>query len=358
MQKQLACLGALWLIACGDPSPAAETDAAVVDAALAQDGGGHDAGPEAADAGSDPSAADAGPPDGGAVPAGDPVWVGVGAFGLIGSTRDAVTWWQQDPSGSGNPHTTDLLRDVAWNNGVFIAVGGHTNSYILRSSDGVSWTDSGSSDPGPWLGGVAGHGDTWVAAGGTSIVRSTDNGMTWAAVSSREFSGGLRGVGTSGDGTWVVTGDGGTIAVSEDDGLSWSDRSVVTGNASGFGDAVHHAGTWLLAGRRHTGDGFDHACVTSTDAVAFTPCTFDYGEVYSIGVHDGALYVFAGSSRSRSPDGTTWETTDSSVLQAAYGGGTWVAKRYGQTSYGPTLESLTPADYGTGFRAFAVGYVP
>ncbi len=339
-----------------DPIDAADLDAAtrLEDASPASDGG------DRADAALEAAPADMGAPDVGAPPAGEPVWVGVGAFGLMGSTRDGVDWWQTGPSGSGNPHTPDLLRGVAWNDGVFLAVGGHQNSLILRSTDGVTWTDSGSSDPGPWLGGVAGQGDTWVAAGGTSIVRSVDEGYTWATVSARELPGGLRAVGAGPDGTWVVGGDGGTIAVSNDDGLTWTERSVDPDNAAGFNGVAFHAGRWLLAGSGWAGDHSEYTCYISEDAVTFEPCPFDYGSVSSVGVHDGAFHVFSAGTRWRSADGLAWKSAPSNVLQAAYGGpdGGWVAKRYGATFAGADLDDLAPTDYSTGFRAFAVGYVP
>ncbi len=359
-----ALIGALGLAGCDDG--ASGDDAGAGDAGAPVDGqdaglGVVDDGGAIADAGPPATGQDAGPspdPDAGPAP-GVPVWVGVGNFGLIASTRDGVTWTRQGGMGSGNPHTPDLLRGVGYQNGVFIAVGGNANSYILRSTDGETWVDSGSSDPGPWLGGVAGAGGVWVAAGGRAIVRSTDGGFTWQRVLNGDGSfGALRAVGASDDGsTFVASGDGGAILVSHDAGASWTDVSMPA--PGGLNDVAYLGGRWVAAGRGWNGSGFDSLCYVSGDGDAWSPCAFAVGEVLSAGAQGGALHVFTLSDHAYSTDGVAWqvETLPMNVLQAAEADGLWVAKRYGATMVGPRLDMLSPVTFSGNFRSFTVGRV-
>ncbi len=100
--------------------------------------------------------------------------VAVGTGGYVYWSNNGSEWTMV---GSASVTTRDLFV-VEFSNGVWIAAG---NGVILRSPDGVSWTEA-------WTGGVEIHAvmydaakDTWVAAGAPpdTGVFSTDNGVTW-----------------------------------------------------------------------------------------------------------------------------------------------------------------------------------
>lgn len=316
---------------------------------------------ECLDADTDRHAADAGRDSG----LTEPVWVGVGNFGLIASTHDGTTWYKEGGNGTGNPHTPDLLRGVGYEDGLFIAVGGHQNTLILRSTDGENWVDSGSEDVGPWISDAAGFGDVWVAAGALTILRSSDRGLTWTTAHASAYGtgvGAFRAVGKSPQGDFVVGGDDGTLFVSDDEGATWENVSVTLSNEGGFNSVAYHGGTWIAAGRGWVADTrtFDGACHVSKNLRTWTECPFDYGIPFSASSDGDKLHLFSDSGRSESTDGATWVGHPGEVLQAVFLDGTWIGKRHGSVFRGSSLDAMarvTEATVESNFRRFTAGFV-
>ncbi len=331
-----------------DAGPPVGVDAGPPGAVDAGPPGASDAGPGPGDAG--PGGSDAGPPA-----SSHPVWVAVGNWGFRAATEDGMTWATTMNPSTGNDHSPDLLRDVSWGNGYFVAVGGDANAMVMRSTDGVTWEeDLHPSGDGQWKGGVAFGGGRWVAVGGvgTTIV-SEDDGASWRAGAMRLPSAG-RNI-AYGDGRFVAVGDGGTIAVSTD-GDMWTDRSVGGIRLDGV---AYGAGVWAVTGSNWNGSGFDTACFTSTDAETWVPCGFSASRFDAVIATGGALIITHGEGYEQTTDGTTWTRSTvrvpSEVFEAA---GTWVGVSGDRTYRGPALESLTQGDdLPRGTRAFTMGWV-
>ncbi len=127
----------------------------------------------------------------------DKGWFAVGGFSsgaiqeavMVQSVDDGLTW-----TSVANPSTSEL-RDIAYSNGKFVAVGAKNN--IVLSDDGITWTkidldgvlsiQSGTPD----FRHVIIKGDIIVASGRISfspssstylVVESTDNGETWSDI--------------------------------------------------------------------------------------------------------------------------------------------------------------------------------
>lgn len=67
-----------------------------------------------------------------------------------------------------------LLRDVAFHDGLFVAVGWK----IFTSPDGLAWTER-SVDKQQWMGGVEYGNGVWLAVGGCGNVLSSEDGTHW-----------------------------------------------------------------------------------------------------------------------------------------------------------------------------------
>ena len=74
-----------------------------------------------------------------AVAYGNDTFVAVGEKGTIVTSRDGVQWTVRSSG------LTDVLGDVAFGNGTFVAVGGS----VITSADGVDWSIQNSGVPLP-----------------------------------------------------------------------------------------------------------------------------------------------------------------------------------------------------------------
>lgn len=93
----------------------------------------------------------------------------VAAGGRIALTSaDAAVWTKHGPI------TTNYLYDVAFGNGVFVAVG----RAILTSTDGVSWTDWHAGDGSVFYRVTFGNG-VFVAVGWGGIISTSTDGVVW-----------------------------------------------------------------------------------------------------------------------------------------------------------------------------------
>ena len=104
------------------------------------------------------------------------LWVAVSSNGLIWTSADAVTW---TPRTSG---TTNALNAINFANGLLAIVG--ASGTILTSANGTSYTVR-TSNVTSALVSVAFYNNVWLAVGTSATSqssRSTDNGVTWTAV--------------------------------------------------------------------------------------------------------------------------------------------------------------------------------
>jgi hypothetical protein len=155
---------------------------------------------------------------------GNRAFIAVGDSGTTGyrSVDNGTTWTDVTlPSGG-------TYNGVTFGNNIFIAVAetGSSTAVVARSTDrGVSWSSIDITSVG--LYGVTFGNNIFVAVGDNGkIVRSTDNGSSWTAVTS-PTSLDLNAVGFAyGKSTFAAVGDNGTIVISTDNGSSWSSKSA------------------------------------------------------------------------------------------------------------------------------------
>jgi hypothetical protein len=105
---------------------------------------------------------------------GNGLFVAVSASGTTNSimtSSDGVNWIvRRSPN-------TNTLREVAFGNGVFVAVASTGSSRVIKSTDGINWTQI-SADTYSWYGITYGN-NTFVITGDNGYGISTNNGDSW-----------------------------------------------------------------------------------------------------------------------------------------------------------------------------------
>lgn len=176
--------------------------------------------------------------------------VAVGNGGRVVVSTDLGKTWQNGSSG-----ITYDLNGVVYSSPRFIAAGGRT--IILSSDGGMTW--SASTHPSILNHhdvAADGKGRVLVCGGGPGgtlnipgiILRSANGGLVFTE-SKYKNSMWMFGVGGNGQGTWMAVG--GTlayVAISTDDGVNWTVGKILNSNKTP--KAVAHAGgsTWLASG--------------------------------------------------------------------------------------------------------------
>ena len=102
---------------------------------------------------------------------GNGIFVGVGDRGRRSSSKDGLTW-QDTP----NVKAIDTLIDVAFGAGVFVGVG--LNGLRMTTSDGLTWSHREVGEEGEHINSILWAGDRFVGVGLGGSYSSPD-GMTW-----------------------------------------------------------------------------------------------------------------------------------------------------------------------------------
>jgi len=229
---------------------------------------------------------------------------------------------------------------------LWVAVGsGGTGNSIVTSSDGNTWTSTGSTVIGASA--IAYKNNLWVAVGysGNNIATSTD-GVLWTGRGSTMFSGSsgkcvASGKDGSGNNLWVA---GGYYSIaSSPDGITWTHRSSLFAYANGI---AYGNGLWIAAGSCNP----VNTIATSTNGITWTlrSAGFGWGSANAVAYgRDGSgnrLWVAVGASSSSpvdsimsSTDGINWLYCTQCFYQGygvAYGqdgsgNKLWVAVGYG-----------------------------
>jgi hypothetical protein len=288
---------------------------------------------------------------------GQTIVIGVGNWGHRGTTEDGVRWVDvmNEPPKDGNDHTPDLLRGIGYGDGKFVAVGGDANGMIMSTIDGATWDEDLFPQGDGWLGDVAWQDGVWVAVGGNGIVvRSTDGGTEWTqSRTGLSFAG--RTI-IAAEGKLVAAGDGGGIAVSDDLGLTWDEST----DPSGLGFSLAHGlDTFVGFASQWNGSGFDTACIVSGDAIAWSPCPLVSSAFGSPAAGEGAIVVQMDGGYGVTTDGAQWDTVEGELPDAlVQGDGVWVGisyqRRWHAPSYAGPWESVENVD---GFRDLTAGAV-
>lgn len=293
---------------------------------------------------------------------GQTVFVGVGTWGHRGMTVDGETWVDiiNEPPPDGNDHTPDLLRGVGYGNGMFVAVGGDANGMIMSTTDGVTWDEDLYPEGTGWLGDVAYLDGIWVAVGGNGIVvRSTDGGIQWSENKERLSAAGRTII--AAQGVFLAGADNGVLAVSTD-GLTWNE----TTDPGGIQFAVAYgADSFVGFASQWNGDGFDTACTTSPTGNVWSPCPVSSASFGRPAAGQGAVVVQVDGGYAFTTDGASWETGKENFPSqlvfgsgAADGEGLWVGtsyqRRWVASSYTGPWQSV---ENESGFRDLTTGVV-
>lgn len=318
-------------------------------------GGSTSTGAAAGAGGSGGSAAGSAGSAGASGASGVATWVAVGNWGFRVTTSDGVSLDTTANPAQGNDHTPDLLRDVSWGNGVFIAVGGDQNSMVMRSTNGATWTEDHAPGGTQWKGGVAYGGGLWVAVGGVgTVITSDDDGQSWSTEEVRLPSAG-RDV-AHGGGLFVAVGDSGMIA-SSTDGDSWSDHSRP--GAGRFSGVAYGPGFFVATGADWNGSGFDVYCATSSDGTNWSDCGLDAGRFDTPVAVGDRLVVPTDTGYASSDNGTSWTTHATSIPPHLASSGDLIVGMFDdRVMSGASLDSLTQtATAERGPRALTLGWV-
>jgi Photosynthesis system II assembly factor YCF48 len=192
------------------------------------------------------------------------------AFGFI--SPDGVNWTSIVPAVNPQYIGNIAFNDIAFGNGIFVAVGGTQSigfgppmplQAIITSQDGINWTEQEIQGGEP-LYGVAFENNTFVAVGANGTVLTSPDGVDWTRRVSKAADT-LSAVGF-GNGTFIAVGYGGTILQS--DPVSGACTATLSADLSLHIPVIAFDGTYLWA---------DESCGSTTDGTALCRVT-GYGE--------------------------------------------------------------------------------
>lgn len=270
-------------------------------------------------------------------------YVAVGVNGLVVTSPDGVTWTK--PTTTGLPVTT--LRGIAWNGSVFVAAG-DTLAVAYTSTDAVTWASPGTQISDALIHvDVPGDGYTYLLGASGSLMRSNDNGVTWALILApggrgapgQGQSNGLMSLAYNGT-IWVAGGQWGSIFTSSD-AVTWTSRRAapccdfITGIAWGAGLTTPvFAAVGTLGNQSYV--------ITSPDGITWTK-VFPTAGTFS-GYAAGIAY--GGPTKGFSVlgwfyNGTSYQGMSASSLDGA----TWSASASASTDVSSQIYNLT---YGNG----------
>lgn len=248
------------------------------------------------------------------------VWTG-SQFIAVGqsilTSPDGVSWFEQ--------MTGTDLHDVAWGNGLAVAVGLH--GAILTSPDGVTWTPQVSGTT-VQLFGVTWGGGLYVAVGSGDIdggmILTSPDAVTWTRRTSGTVNA-LRAVAWNGI-RYVAVGDHANgdnpSMLSSTDGIAWIAENP--GTTRSLRDVVWTGSQFVVVGFL--------AVMTSPDGVAWTLQASSWVLLFSVASDPSGNLMGVGDSGQvmTSPDGVTWtdqvaEITYNDFDDVAWNGSDFVA---------------------------------
>lgn len=156
---------------------------------------------------------------------GNGVYVAVGALTQIYRSTDGLSW----SAAAAAP--TNGVGYVTFGNGIFMAVGGWPVSFnLITSTDGITWTSrSGATGHNAGASRVAYGNGLWIYAGYQIMGVSTNNGVSWQAITPPVTNGGCTGLAYL-NGMWLI-GYAGSRLYTSTDGYNWTFRSSSLGGA-------------------------------------------------------------------------------------------------------------------------------
>lgn len=210
-------------------------------------------------------------------PGGNGLFVAGGFNGTIVTSPDGIIWTVRDSG------TFDDLKGFSYSNGVFVAVGGMVINHCktMKSTDGITWTDTGCSGTISVLNSVT-YGNSSFVANGGPVYRSTDNGSSWSSIAASSPSQGI----TYGFGKFIAVGYNYAISYSSD-GSSWT---IALSSFSGpdFASVTYANGSFVAVGESGmiytSSTGASWTTRTSGTSNGLYGVTFGDGKFLAVGI--------------------------------------------------------------------------
>ncbi|MEQ8472614.1 MAG: LamG-like jellyroll fold domain-containing protein [Marinoscillum sp.] len=231
--------------------------------------------------------------------------------GGIATSPDGISWTLRDSGGA------RLIRDVAFGNGLFVAVtsftpaSGQTADRVLTSSDGINWTVGSATEANAWRAVTYGGGQfVAISSSGTNRVMTSPDGENWTVASATE------------DNTWLglAYGNGKLVAVSSNgtNRVMTSSRSAKA-TLTFSGKAIHHQSSHNLADITFD---FDNSAFPLVDAATIPNATGPASSGFGISFDDNTEHIWIGGASGIETDWNTaanWSLasvpdTESSVI--------------------------------------------
>jgi photosystem II stability/assembly factor-like uncharacterized protein len=174
--------------------------------------------------------------------------IAVGAYGTYLETHDGGHTWAQRRV-LGDDFDRHLNAIVAGKGGAML-IAGESGTLAVSPDGGRNWTALKSPYEGTFFGGL-GLGDGTILVFGMrgNVLRTTDNGKTWAKVEMNNYKGAVQNGAELPDGSVVLVGAGGLVASSRDKGATFT--VTQTKDRRHIGSVVFGANDQLLI----TGEG-------------------------------------------------------------------------------------------------------
>jgi len=240
--------------------------------------------------------------------------------------------WSRAAISSVTPQVDQRLRSVAFQNGQFVAVGQSSNNFtalVLTSPDGATWCPQPLA-VGPVYGVTAGNGTFLVVglSGGGSVTRISSNGTTWTGTDSPRYIGSDPHI-AYGGGRFFLFGSGG-IMLESTTGTGFA--SATQTYHGELWDVFWNNGRYVAVGDADP-EGFSTSLLTSADGVSWTPepgvsstlplrsVAFGIGKYVAVGLANSSLTSANGTAWEREPAG---QPTGAELWGLTFGGGLFV----------------------------------
>ena len=250
-------------------------------------------------------------------------FIAVGDYGVIRSSLDGTTW---------KPMTIDIYMDfagVAYGNGRYVAVGNYLSNpdnsssklnLAVTSTDGMNFilgeTNKSYASASDFRD-VAFENGLFVALGANANVQTSVDGKDWSSRFSHDFRT-LYGI-TYGGGRFVAVGNAGFF-IESTDGVTWAEHA--TGSAATYRGITYVNGQFVAVGDNGT-------IGISPNGINWTAINAGGNQLNSVAYGNG-MYVAVGNGGAtlRSTNGTTWTNvvafTGSDINQITFANGLFV----------------------------------
>ena len=258
-----------------------------------------------------------------AAEAGNGVTVAVGRNGTVITSTDGIEWWTRQTG------TEYGLRDVAWANGLFVAVGGESGEefspglgVILTSDDGISWIERYRENS-LTLNAVVWTGTRFIAVGNGYGALLSSDGLNWSKV---ELGGSQFIWDLAWNGSLLVAigrrgyfGGTPTFFTSED-GEVWQQATI---------ERTYAPDTIAASGSRFVAVGSERDALVSDDGLTWTEAPYDAPRgLEEIGEGENGFVATGWGIVGTSPDGYSWLTKDQYTETLRINGLAWGGDAY------------------------------